>query len=313
MKKSKFLILGSVASLSAIPFVAAKCDTTDSSPTINKEDEKNNNDDTKNNPDININTNIDSGSLDSGQGGGSISSENSQATPGSREESNHAETTPNDANTDSTNSEEIMNEEVMTPMNDGTEPSESPAEPDTPIAPESFERTETTENSNSSNQGENATSGSRTEETMSESGKGTDRTEQPMADAPDSSNNSNGSTATSQTEPEKRLELLYNFFNSFEKIDEKIKDKPAITELNNKFHSVYTETIKKFDSKADKELLKKLGYDDNDLNNLFDIFDDISNLTSARELEKDKKKFIELFEKVKTKLTGAYKKYKPAK
>ncbi|CAL59128.1 Pseudogene of Hypothetical protein (N terminalpart) [Mycoplasmopsis agalactiae PG2] len=84
-----------MASFSVLPFVAAKCDITDSSSTNNKEDDKNNKDENKNKPDINNNTNTNSVNRDDNQDGSSIQSENNQGNQGSGEESNNSEATPN--------------------------------------------------------------------------------------------------------------------------------------------------------------------------------------------------------------------------
>ncbi|CBH40666.1 BspA family leucine-rich repeat surface protein [Mycoplasmopsis agalactiae] len=123
MKKSKFLILGSLASLSAIPFVAARCGTSAKSEETNKsklEKDKITGELTNNN-DKNTNTN-------------------------SNEGKNNIDTSNNDSSTETINNE--MNNS-STPNNNGVQGDEPKAE--TQVAPETSESSSSSSNNNGGN------------------------------------------------------------------------------------------------------------------------------------------------------------------
>ncbi|EIN15374.1 Hypothetical protein, predicted lipoprotein [Mycoplasmopsis agalactiae 14628] len=311
MKKiNKFLtIFGAIAPISALPFIAAKCDTSDSSSTINKEDDKNNKNDNKNNPEVNISTNTDTGNKDGGQGNNSTPSENSQATPGSSEESNNNETAPNSENGNSNESGGGNSPiEEMALMTDETAPSGMPTEHETPNAPETSESSRTHESNQPSGHEGNSTPGSGTEGTTPGNGEGANRDDQPMSDDPSSSSSSNSDATTVKSKAEKELELLYQFFEGYGQIDEYLKDKSKLEKLKSEFDSKSNETIDKFDHDTE-EFLKKFGFQEQDITDLADIFDHVTSLTFSNPDETASKNFTDLFKKVKGKLTEAYNKY----
>lgn len=304
MKKiNKFLtIFGAIAPISALPFIAAKCDTTDSSSTNNKEDDKNNKDENKNNPEVNNSTNTDTDNKDGGQGTNSTPSENtenSQTTPGSREESNNSATTPN-SNGGSSNESGGGNSprEEMPPVNDEATPSDMPA-------PETDRGSGAPESTQPSDHGGNGTQGSGTEGTTPRNGESTNSEEQPMGDDPGTANNE---TEAAESEPEKKLEVLYTFFNGYGNIEEKLKTEYSLKILKNEFDSTSNKTIKSF-NKGVEDFLKKFSYEEADINDLSDIFDDVTNLTSSSEPKTNSKEFLDKFAKVKAKLTEAYNMY----
>ncbi|MCE6091101.1 variable surface lipoprotein [Mycoplasmopsis agalactiae] len=295
MKKSKFLILGSVASLSAIPFVAAKCDDTDSSPTINNEDGKNNKDDTKNNPEVNNNTNTDSGNKNGEQSGNSTSSENSQANPGGGEESNNSETTPNsDGGNSSESGESNRPGEKDTPMNDEAVPSETPTDTEMSRVPETTEGSRMPESTTPSDQEGHGTPGSETEGTTPGNGEGRNRGDEPMAD-----------NSTENSSAKEKIKSLHTTFEKIKDINEKVKTVDSTRMLNNELHSA--SEIIKYLTQEEKTFFGNIGLDDSFLDELGDFLDMPSQLiTSDETLQKEKTKFIEKFKEIKSKIEKAF-------
>lgn len=291
--------------MGALPLVAAKCNTTNSSSTNNKEDDKNNKDDNKNNSDGNANTNSGSGNQNGEQGGGSTTPENNQGNSSNQNGSNNSATTPDNGNANSSDNGASRPGEGTAPKDGETGPktTKEPKEPKTPRE---------SEGSQPSDQGRtNTTPGGGSGTTQPGNGGGTNHTDLPMADQPNHSNSPSGNTETPKSKEEKLLELLYKFFSGYAKIEEQLKYNVKLTELKNKFHSTYGETINNFDRETEK-FLEKFGYKKEDIDDLTIIFDDVTNLTSPGSNEANQK-FTKLFEKVKTKLSKAYEEYSKKK
>lgn len=193
----------------------------------------------------------------------------------------------------------------MPPMNDETAPSDMPTEHETPSAPETTEGSRSPESTQPADNGDNGTQGSGTEGTTPRNGDSTNSGEQPMGDDPGTANNE---TEAVESEPEKKLEVLYTFFNGCGNIEEKLKTEDSLKILKNEFDSISNKTIKNF-NKGVEDFLKKFGYEEEDINDLSDIFDDVTNLTSSSEPKTNSKEFLDKFAKVKAKLTEAYNMY----
>ncbi|WP_237687769.1 Mbov_0729 family lipopotein [Mycoplasmopsis agalactiae] len=207
-------------------------------------------------------------------------------------------------------------------MNDETAPSDMPTEHETPSAPETIEGSRSPESTQPADNGDNGTQGSGTEGTTPRNGDSTNSGEQPMGDDPGTANNE---TEAVESEPEKKLEVLYTFFNGCGNIEEKLKTEDSLKILKNEFDSTSNKTIKNF-NKGVEDFLKKFGYEEEDINDLSDIFDDVTNLTSSSnskefldemvtnltsssEPKTNSKEFLDKFAKVKAKLTEAYNMY----
>lgn len=109
-------------------------------------------------------------------------------------------------------------------------------------------------------------------------------------------------------ELEKKLEVLYIFFNGYGSIEEKLKSEKMFGELKNKFYLIVVEIIEKFKEEIEELFFEKLGYEKDDLDSLIDIFDEVINLSVFFIDNFNNKKFIDLFEKVKIKLVIVYEK-----
>lgn len=182
-----------------------------------------------------------------------------------------------------------------------TAPSDMPTEHETPSAPETTEGSRSPESTQPADNGDNGTQGSGTEGTTPRNGDSTNSGEQPMGDDPGTANNE---TEAVESEPEKKLEVLYTFFNGCGNIEEKLKTEDSLKILKNEFDSTSNKTIKNF-NKGVEDFLKKFGYEEEDINDLSDIFDDVTNLTSSSEPKTNSKEFLDKFAKVKAKLTEA--------
>nr|WP_233751631.1 hypothetical protein [Mycoplasmopsis agalactiae] len=192
-------------------------------------------------------------------------------------------------------------------MNDETAPSDMPTETEMP-APETDGGSRTPEGTQPSEHGGNGTQESGTEGSTPMNGDTSSNGEQPMGDDPSSSGSSNSDTAPAKSKAEKELELLYQFFKGYEQIEEYLKDGSKLEKLKSEFDSKSNETIENFDHNTE-EFLKKFGFQEQDINDLTDIFDNVTNLTSSNSNETANKNFTDLFEKVKKKLTEAYSMY----
>nr|WP_233750394.1 hypothetical protein [Mycoplasmopsis agalactiae] len=190
-------------------------------------------------------------------------------------------------------------------MNGETAPSEMPTEHVAPKVPESDGGSRTPESTQPSGHGGNGTQGSGTEGTTPRNGDSTNSGEQPMRDDPGTANNE---TEVAESEPEKKLEVLYTFFNGYGNIEEKLKNEKTLGELKDKFYSIAAETTEKFRKEIEEPFFEKLGYEKDDLDSLIDIFDEVTNLSVSSTDNSNNKKFTDLFEKVKTKLAEAYEK-----
>ncbi|WP_233736609.1 Mbov_0729 family lipopotein [Mycoplasmopsis agalactiae] len=193
-------------------------------------------------------------------------------------------------------------------MNGETGPSEMPSEHETPKAPESDGGYIAPESTQPSGHEGNGTQGNGTEGSTPGNGESTISGEQPMGDDPGSSRSSNSDTASAKSKAEKDLELLYQFFKGYGQIEEYLKDGNKLEKLKSEFDSKSNETIENFDHDTE-EFLKKFGFQEQDINDLTDIFDNVTNLTSSNPNETANKNFTELFKKVKNKLTEAYSMY----
>lgn len=109
-------------------------------------------------------------------------------------------------------------------------------------------------------------------------------------------------------ELEKKLEVLYIFFNGCGNIEEKLKIEDSFKILKNEFDFIFNKIIKNF-NKGVEDFLKKFGYEEEDINDFSDIFDDVINLISFFEFKINSKEFFDKFVKVKVKLIEVYNMY----